>query len=101
MARIAPRRVLLIRGMRGHPDEALKRVYRDAAGQAATLWEIGGAGHTGGLSAVPAEYERKVVGFFHQALLCRGPRDAAPVSGRAPGTAADGQGARRARARRR
>jgi uncharacterized protein len=71
MPRIAPRRVLLIRGMEGNGDEALNRVYRDAGGSTVTLWEIQGAGHTGGLSAAPAEYERRVVRFFDRALLRR------------------------------
>jgi hypothetical protein len=69
MPRIAPRPVLLIRGMRGNGDEALNRVYRDAGGRTVTLWEIERAGHTGGLSTAPAEYERRVVGFFDRALL--------------------------------
>ena len=33
-----------------------------------TLWEIPGAGHVGGIRAQPAEYERRVVGFFDAAL---------------------------------
>jgi len=69
MPRIAPRPVLLIRGMNGNGDEALNRVYRDAGGPMTTLWEIQGAGHTGGISAAPAEYERRVIGFFDRALL--------------------------------
>jgi uncharacterized protein len=66
---IAPRPVLLIRGMRGNADEVLNRVYRDAGGQGTTLWEIPSAGHTGGISVTPAEYERRVVGFFDRALV--------------------------------
>ncbi len=69
MPRIAPRRVLLVRGMSGNADEALNRVYRDAAGPTASLWEIAGAGHTGGIAAVPAEYERRVVGFYNRTLV--------------------------------
>jgi hypothetical protein len=69
MPRIAPRPVLLIRGMNGNPDEALNRAYRDAGGPTTTLWEIPNAGHTGGFSAAPAEYERRIVGFFDRALL--------------------------------
>jgi len=72
MPRIAPRPVLLIRGMEGNPDESLNRVYRDAGGPSAALWEIRGAGHTAGISAVPAEYERRVVGFFDRALVSGG-----------------------------
>ena len=69
MPRIAPRPVLLIRGTEGNPDETLNRAYRAAGGATATLWEIEGAGHTGGLSAAPAEYERRVIGFFDDHLL--------------------------------
>jgi hypothetical protein len=72
LPRIAPRLVLLIRGMQGNGDEALNRVYRDAGGSIAALWQIQGAGHTGGLSAVPAQYERRVGGFFDRALLGSG-----------------------------
>ena len=69
MPQIAPRPVLLIRGMEGNGDEALNRVYRDAGGPTTALWEIQRAGHTGGLSTAPAEYERRVIGFFDRALL--------------------------------
>ena len=68
MPRIAPRPVLLIRGMKGNGDEALNRVYRDAGGPTVTLWEIPRAGHTAGISAAPAEYEHTVIGFFDRAL---------------------------------
>lgn len=73
MPRIAPRPVLLIRAMAGNEDEALNRVYRDRGGPTTTLWEIPGAGHTDGLKAVPADYERRVVGFFDRALAPAGP----------------------------
>ena len=72
MPRISPRPVLLIRSLSGNGDEALNRVYRDAGGPTATLWEIPGAGHTGGISAVPREYERRVIEFFNRALRVRG-----------------------------
>jgi uncharacterized protein len=72
MPRIAPRPTLLIEAMHGNPDEALNRAYRDVGSPTATLWQIQGAGHTGGLSTVPAEYERRVVGFFDRALLGSG-----------------------------
>jgi hypothetical protein len=71
MPRIAPRPVLLISGGRGNADEELNAVYRTAGGATAVHWEIPRAGHTGGLAAAPDEYERRVVGFFDQALLGR------------------------------
>jgi hypothetical protein len=77
MPRIAPRPVLLIRGMQGNGDEALNRAYRDAGGPTVTLWEIRRAGHTAGISAAPDEYERRVVGFFDRSLLRRSGRGGA------------------------
>jgi uncharacterized protein len=67
--RIAPRPVLLITGGRGNPDEALNGVYQAAGGPTVSLWEIPGAGHTGGIAAEPGDYERRVVAFFDSALL--------------------------------
>ena len=71
MPAIAPRRVLLIRGMEGHADEALNRVYRDAGGRNVVLWEIPRAGAHGRQSRrSPVEYERTVrLKFFDRALL--------------------------------
>jgi len=63
--------VLLISGGKGNPDEELNRVYREAGRPTASHWEIPQAGHTGGLAAAPADYERRVVGFLDQALLGR------------------------------
>jgi hypothetical protein len=71
MPRIAPRNVLLISGGRGNADEELNSVYRDAGGPTVAHWEIAKAGHTGGLTTAPAEYERRVVGFFDRALTGR------------------------------
>jgi dienelactone hydrolase len=68
--RIAPRHVLLIRGQAGHADEALNTVYARHIGDSAESWTAPG-GHTGALTAVPAEYERRVVEFFGAALADR------------------------------
>ena len=65
--RIAPRPVLLIEAVNGNPDEVLNDVY-DRAGAASELWKIATGGHTGALAAVPAQYERRVVGFFDRNL---------------------------------
>jgi MYXO-CTERM domain-containing protein len=48
--------------------EDLNRGYHAAAGANSTLWEIPEADHTDGIEARPAEYERRVVGFFDDAL---------------------------------
>jgi hypothetical protein len=65
---IAPRALLLIRGLEGQPAEVLNREFLRAAGQPKELWEVPGAGHTAALSARPQEYERRVVAFFDRAL---------------------------------
>jgi dienelactone hydrolase len=58
--------LLLIRGGEGNPDEVLNEVY--ARAPHATLWTLPEAGHTGGLSARPREYEQRVIAFFDEAL---------------------------------
>jgi dienelactone hydrolase len=60
--------MLLIAAPEKGVGEELNRGYAKAAGESATLWEIPEAGHTGGQEARPAEYERRVVGFFDEAL---------------------------------
>ncbi len=67
--RIAPRPVFIIWAIHGVDTEVLNRGYFEAAGEPKTLWEIPDAEHVGGLAARPAEYERRVVGFFDDALL--------------------------------
>jgi hypothetical protein len=66
--RIAPRRTLLIEAGHGQGGEELNGLYRRLAGPSSTHWLIPEAGHTGGLDARPAEYERRVVGFFDRTL---------------------------------
>lgn len=68
VARIAPRPLLLVYAGRGGGGEELNPDYFDAAEKPKALWEIPEAGHVGGLEARPAEYERRVVGFFDRAL---------------------------------
>ena len=66
--RIAPRPVFLINAAEGEVDDKTPEYYR-AAGQPKQTWAVPAGGHTGGLEARPAQYERKVVGFFDRALL--------------------------------
>jgi hypothetical protein len=71
-AEIAPRSLLLIYAKPGSGGEAeLNEVFYDAAREPKTLWLVPGADHTDGIEAEPAEYERRVVGFFDRALLGR------------------------------
>ena len=70
VGRIAPRPVLLVYADPGIGGESTRQpVYYDAAGHPKAMWEVPGSRHTGGLRASPAEYERRVVGFFDDALL--------------------------------
>jgi uncharacterized protein len=63
---IAPRPVLLIWTTVG--DEELNITYHEVAGETSSMWKIGDAPHIRGLATHPAEYERRVVGFFDDAL---------------------------------
>ena len=70
-ARIAPRSVFFIYALHGTGGEEkqLNPKYYAAAGAPKQIWEIREAAHTGGIDARPQEYERRVVGFFDDALL--------------------------------
>ena len=60
--------LLLIAAPKYGVGEDLNRLYARAAGDNATLWEIPESKHVGGIQARPEEYERRVVGFFDEAL---------------------------------
>jgi pimeloyl-ACP methyl ester carboxylesterase len=68
LAAEADQPLLLIAEPNSLHGEELNRHYARAAGDNATLWEIPESGHVGGIEARPAEYERRVVGFFDKAL---------------------------------
>jgi esterase/lipase len=68
VGRIAPRPVLLIAAPNSKHGEELNRDYYEAAHEPKTLWEIPESKHVGGMDARPAQYERRVVGFFDDAL---------------------------------
>ena len=62
--------MLLINADPGEGGEAVRQPkYYAAAGEPKELWNVQGSSHTGGLDAQPAEYERRVVGFFDRSLL--------------------------------
>jgi len=69
VGRIAPRPVMFIAAPNSKHGEELNRRYYAAAQEPKTLWEIPESKHTGGIDARPAQYERRVVGFFDDALL--------------------------------
>jgi uncharacterized protein len=69
-SRIAPRSVFFIYAVPGQGGEAeLTETFYEAAHEPKQIWKVPGSGHTGGIEAQPAEYERRVVGFFDDALL--------------------------------
>ena len=70
IGRIAPRPVFLVYAEHGIGGEETRQPkYYAAAGEPKAIWRVPGAKHTGGIEARPAEYERRVVGFFDGALL--------------------------------
>jgi dienelactone hydrolase len=69
-ARIAPTPVFFIYAVPGQGGEAeLTETFYEAAQEPKEIWLVPGATHTGGIEAQPEEYERRVVGFFDDALL--------------------------------
>jgi uncharacterized protein len=68
VARISPRPLFLIYAGHGQGGENLNPQYFKAAGEPKTLWKIPEASHTDGINARPAEYERRMIAFFDQAL---------------------------------
>jgi uncharacterized protein len=71
---IGPRPVLLIGAGGDKTEIPVTRAYAEAVGPTAETWEIPEAGHTGGLRARPAEYERRVIAFLDEALGLDGSR---------------------------
>jgi hypothetical protein len=70
--RIAPRPLLFIWAPDGgNETEVLTPKYHRVAGPNSSLWAIPDAKHIKGIEAQPREYERRVVGFFDDALLGR------------------------------
>jgi uncharacterized protein len=67
--RISPRAVFLIYAKGGQGGEELSQDFYEAAGEPKEVWEVPEGGHVGGAEARPREYERRMVGFFDDALL--------------------------------
>lgn len=70
IGKISPRPVLLIQGLADAtiPLDSGQRLY-DAAGEPRALWTEPNVVHTGMYGAFPAEYEKRVILFFNEALL--------------------------------
>ena len=70
IGKIAPRPVFLIYADPGMGGEGITQPkYFAAAGEPKAIWKVPGAEHTGGIDARPLEYERRVIGFYDDALL--------------------------------
>jgi hypothetical protein len=68
--KIGSRHVFFIYGEQGQPaEEPANRGFYRVAKSPKEIWEVPGSGHMAGIDAQPAEYERRVVGFFDRALL--------------------------------
>jgi pimeloyl-ACP methyl ester carboxylesterase len=60
-------------GEKGQPAERpVNEAFYAAARGPKEIWEVPGSGHMKGIEAQPAEYERRIVGFFDRTLLGRG-----------------------------
>ena len=66
--RVAPRPVLLVAAGGFEQEIPANRTYRERGGATTELYELPEAGHTGGLRARPAEYERRTTAFLDRAL---------------------------------
>ena len=75
--RIAPRPALLIWAPNGGNRETMNPLYQRLIGPSADLWAIDDVDHMKGLQGHPEEYERRVVGFFDDALLGPAPSESA------------------------
>jgi hypothetical protein len=55
----------------GNIEHMSKEYYRLASSSSKQIWAMPTAKHVGGIRDQPKEYERRVVGFFDDALLAR------------------------------
>ena len=70
VAKIAPRAVFLVygeNGQNGTEKRPNQGFYADA-GDPKQLWEVPNGQHIAGITTEPAEYERRVIGFFDREL---------------------------------
>jgi hypothetical protein len=68
--RIAPHGVFFVYGEKGQGGSETKpnRGFYDAAREPKQIWEVPNAQHIAGITTEPAEYERRVIGFFDKHL---------------------------------
>ena len=70
VARIAPTASFFVYGENGQGGTETKpnKTYYAAAGQPKQIWEVPNGQHIAGITTEPAEYERRVIGFFDREL---------------------------------
>jgi len=71
VAKIAPNAVFFVYGQRGQGGTETKpnRLFYAAAREPKQVWEVAEGQHIAGITTQPEEYERRVIGFFDEALL--------------------------------
>ena len=70
IAKIAPTAAFFIYGEHGQGGTETKpnRAFYAAAGEPKQIWEVPNGQHIAGITTEPAEYERRVIGFFDREL---------------------------------
>ena len=73
VAKIAPTPVFFVYGEKGQggTEAVPNKGFYEAAREPKRIWEVPNGQHVAGITTVPEEYERRVVGFFDEALLGR------------------------------
>ena len=72
VSRVAPTPLLLIAAGQGIPQERdLNRIYAEAAREPVELWDLPEVSHTAAIRERSQDYERRVIGFFDEAMLQR------------------------------
>ena len=72
--KIAPTALFLVYGEKGQggTEEKPNKLFYAAAREPKQIWEVPNGQHIAGITTEPAEYERRVVGFFDRTLLKKG-----------------------------
>jgi hypothetical protein len=71
MPKVAPTALFLVYGEKGQSGSEAKpnKLFFAAAREPKQIWEVPNGQHIAGIMTAPAEYERRVVGFFDRMLL--------------------------------
>jgi dienelactone hydrolase len=71
VAKIAPNAVFFVYGENGQGGTEAKpnKLFYASAREPKQIWEVPGGQHVAGITTQPEEYERRVIGFFDDALL--------------------------------